>query len=43
MKNAWLYCLPEEEFYFQAFVYHSFTCDDTLEVFVSVNSETDDV
>ena len=49
VKNVWLYqcpVLPESALkvlYFRAFVYHSFTCDDALEVFVSLNSKTGDV
>ena len=49
VKNVWLYqcpVLPQSALkvlYFRAFVYHSFTCDEALEVFVSINSETGDV
>ena len=48
VKNVWVYECPSANqlslrvLYFQAFVYHSLSCEDPLEVFVSLNGDTGD-
>jgi len=48
VKNVWVYECPSTNqlslraLYFQAFVYHSLSCEDPLEVFVSLNRDTGD-
>ena len=49
VRNVWVYECPNVNnialrvLYFCAFVYHSLTCDSSLEVFVALNGDTGDV
>lgn len=49
VKNVWVFKCPSNNdlnlkvLYFRAYVYHSFSCDSPLEVFVSLNADNGDV
>ena len=49
VKNVWVFKCPCDNdlnlkvLYFRAYVYHSFSCDSPLEVFVSLNADNGDV